>query len=371
PFLGTSLNHEEDDQEFDEPQSDINPIPKSFRTHRAPDRMYLYIDAEEHELGDLDEPANYKAALLDPESKKWLDTINVEMQSMKDNDVWVLVELPPNARTIGSKRLFKKKTDMDDIRTIRILIAIAAYYDYEIWQKDVKTTFLNGHLFEEVYMEQPKGFVNLKYPNHNMTRCFQQNPGEEHWTAVKNILKYLCNTKDMFLVYGENMEQELRVSCYTNAGYLTDADNLKSQTGYVFVLNGCAVDWKSTIQSIFAASSIDAEYIAAFDASKKAVLIRKFIYGLGIVPTIEEPISMYCDNTGVIAIEKDNGVTKGTRHFRAKVHYLRETIKLGDVKIKKIDTNDNLVDPFTKALAFSKHSELTRNTGLFPANSFM
>ncbi|GJV27558.1 retrotransposon protein, putative, ty1-copia subclass [Tanacetum coccineum] len=53
-----------------------------------------------------------------------------------------------------------------DIRAIRILIAIAAYYDYEIWQMDVKTAFLNGHLSEEVYMEQPGGFVNPKYPNH-------------------------------------------------------------------------------------------------------------------------------------------------------------------------------------------------------------
>nr|GFA19379.1 retrotransposon protein, putative, Ty1-copia subclass [Tanacetum cinerariifolium] len=205
----------------------------------------------------------------------------------------------------------------------------------------------------------------------NMTSRFQQNPGEEHWTAVKNILKYLRNTKDMFLVYGGNMERELRVSCYTDAGYLTDADNLKSQTGYVFILNGGVVDWKSTKQNIFATSSTDAEYIAAFGASKEAVWIRKFIYGLGIVPTIEEPISMYCDNTGAIAIAKDDGVTKGARHFRAKVHYLRETIKLGDVKIEKIHTDDNLANPFTKALAFPKHSELTRNIGLFPASSFM
>nr|GFA03255.1 hypothetical protein [Tanacetum cinerariifolium] len=171
----------------------------------------------------------------------------------------------------------------------------------------------------------------------NMTSHFQQNPGEEHWTAVKNILKYLRNTKDMFLVYGGNMEQELRVSCYTNVGYLTDADNLT-------------------------------EYIVAFDASKEAVWIREFIYGLGIVPRIEEPISMYCDNTGAIAIAKDDGVTKGARHFRAKVYYLRETIKLGDVKIEKIDTDDNLADLFTKALAFPKHSELTRNIGLLPAS---
>nr|GEV07321.1 ankyrin repeat-containing protein [Tanacetum cinerariifolium] len=390
----TRLNHEEADQEIDEPQCDINPIRKSSRTRRAPYRMCLYVDVEEHELGDLGEPANYKAALLDPESKKWLDAMNVEMQSMKDNDVWVLVELPPNAKIIGSKWLFKKKTDMDgavyifearlvakgftqtyevdyeetfspvaDIRAIRILIAIATYYDYAIWQMDVKTAFLNRHLSEEVYMEQPEGLVNPKYPNHNL--------GEEHWTAVKNILKYLRNTKDMFLVYGGNMKRELRVSCYTDAGYLKDADNLKSQTGYMFVLNGGVVDWKSTKQSIFATSSTDAEYIAAFDASNEAVWIRKFISRLGIVPTIEEPISMYCDNTEAIAIAKDDGVTKGARHFRAKVYYLCETIKLDDVKIEKIDTYDNLADPFTKALAFPKHFELTRNIGLLPASSFM
>ncbi|GKC96999.1 hypothetical protein Tco_1162441, partial [Tanacetum coccineum] len=56
-----------------------------------------------------------------------------------------------------------------------------------------------------------------------------------------------------------NLKRQLRVSCYTDAGYLTDADNLESQTGYVFILNGGAVDWKSTKQSIFATSSTDAD----------------------------------------------------------------------------------------------------------------
>ncbi|GJY21831.1 retrotransposon protein, putative, ty1-copia subclass, partial [Tanacetum coccineum] len=346
PSIDTSLNHEEDDLEMDEPQSDIIPI----RTG---------------------EPANYKAALLDPESDKWLNAMNVEMQSMKDNEVWILVELPPNGKTVGSKWLFKKKTDMDgavhtykarlvakgytqtpgidyeetfspvaDIRAIRILIAIAAYYDYEIWQMDVKTAFLNGYLNEEVYMEQPeasgsnvtflilyvddilimgnnipmlqdvksylgkcfamkdlgeaayisgisiyrdrsrrliglcqsayidkilkrfhmenskrgsilmqdklrlsksqgastpaelKGMQNVPYSSaigsimyavrctrpdvvfvQNITSRFQQNPGDLHWTTVKNILKYLRNSKDMFLVYEGDLKW---VSCYTD-----------------------------------------------------------------------------------------------------------------------------------------------------------
>ncbi|GKG19204.1 hypothetical protein Tco_0376303, partial [Tanacetum coccineum] len=84
PFIDSSLNHEEDDLEIDEPQSDIIPIRRPIRTRHAPERMCLYIDAEEHELGDIGEPANYKAAFLDPESDKWLNAMNVEMQSMKD-----------------------------------------------------------------------------------------------------------------------------------------------------------------------------------------------------------------------------------------------------------------------------------------------
>ncbi|GJX98097.1 retrotransposon protein, putative, ty1-copia subclass [Tanacetum coccineum] len=75
PSIDTSLNHEEDDLEIDKPQSDIIPIRRSTRTRRPTDRMCLYIDAEEHELGDLGEPANYKAALLDPESDKWLNAM--------------------------------------------------------------------------------------------------------------------------------------------------------------------------------------------------------------------------------------------------------------------------------------------------------
>ncbi|GJT74556.1 retrotransposon protein, putative, ty1-copia subclass [Tanacetum coccineum] len=427
PSVNTSLHHDEDDQEINEPQSDIIPIRRSTRTRHAPDRMCLYVDTEEHELGDHNEPANYKAALLDSESEKWLDAMNVEMQSMKDNEVWDLLDLPPDGKTIGSKWLFKKKTDMDgavhtykarlvakgftqtyevdyeetfspvaDIRAIRIFVAITAFYDYEIWQMDVKTAFLNGHLSEEVYMVQPGGFVNPKYPNRDKPKlCKSQGastpaevqrmqrvpyasaagsiitPGDLHWTDVKNILKYLHNTKDMFLVYGGDIKRELRVSCYIDAGYLTDVDDLKSRTGYVFVLNGGDMDWKSTKQSIFATSSAEAEYIAVYDASKEAVWIRKFISGLGIVPTIEEPIMMYCDNTGAITIANESGITKGARHYRVKVHYLREVIALGDVKIEKVHTDDNLADPFTKALPLAKHSEHTQNIGMLPTSSLM
>ncbi|GKA58905.1 putative retrotransposon ty1-copia subclass protein [Tanacetum coccineum] len=65
--------------------------------------------------GDLMKPISYKAAMLDSKSNKWIDAMNAEIQSMMDNMVWVLVDLPPDCKTVGSKWIFKKKTDMDGI----------------------------------------------------------------------------------------------------------------------------------------------------------------------------------------------------------------------------------------------------------------
>ncbi|GKE10599.1 retrotransposon protein, putative, ty1-copia subclass [Tanacetum coccineum] len=284
------------------------------------------------------------------DTNAYLDAMNAEMQSMKDNQVWRLVDLPPNGKIVGSKWLFKKKTDIDgnvhtykarlvakgftqtygvdyeetfspvaDIRAIRILISIAVFYDYEIWQMDVKTAFLNGYPDEDIYMVQPKGFIDpkhlrkvcklprsiygLKQASRSWNKRFDEeikrmdnskrgyitmqerldlnrtkgaltpgeNPSEPHWTAVKTILKYLRNTKDMFLVYGGNPEAKLRVHCYCDAGFETDIDDTKSQTGYVFILNGGAVDWKSSKQTITAMSATEAEYIAASEAEMEAV----------------------------------------------------------------------------------------------------
>nr|GEY30034.1 hypothetical protein [Tanacetum cinerariifolium] len=143
--------------------------------------------------------------LSDPEFKKWLVAMNAEIQSMYDNKVWRLVVLPPNAKVVKCKWIYKKKTDMDgkvhiykarlvakgctqtygvdyeetfspvaDIRAIRILIAIAAYYDYEIWQMDVKIAFFNGFLEEEIYMEQLKGndIPSLQEVKTYLGKCF-------------------------------------------------------------------------------------------------------------------------------------------------------------------------------------------------------
>nr|GFB93902.1 retrovirus-related Pol polyprotein from transposon TNT 1-94 [Tanacetum cinerariifolium] len=235
-------------------------VRRSKRTTRAPNRLCLNIEVEDDEVGDLGEPANYKAAMLDPDKVIWQGTMDEEMNSMKVMKVWIVVDLPHNAKVVRSKWLYKKKTDMDGkvhtykarlvakcctqtygidyeetfshvayIRAIRILIAIAAYYDYEICQMDVKTVFLNGRLDEDIYMEQPKS-----------NELCASTPEEVAY--MKKVPYASTNTRDMFLVYGGKPDTELDVTGFCDASWQCDKDDTKSQTGYVFVVNRGAVD---------------------------------------------------------------------------------------------------------------------------------
>ena len=117
---------------------------------------------------------------------------------------------------------------------------------------------------------------------------YRSNPGVDHWTAVKNILKYLKRTKDMFLVYGG--DKELVVNGYIDASFDTDPDDSKSQTGYVFILNGGAVSWCSYKQSFVAGSTCEAEYIAASEAANEGVWMKEFISDLGVIPSASGPM---------------------------------------------------------------------------------
>ena len=136
------------------------------------------------------EPQTFKEAMSIPEAQMWKETINSEIESILSNHTWELVNLPPDSKPIGSNWFFKRKLKPDGsidkykarlvaksyrqeegfdyfdtyspvtrITSIRMLIAIAVLHNLDIHQMDVKTAFLNGELNEEIYMEQPEGFI--------------------------------------------------------------------------------------------------------------------------------------------------------------------------------------------------------------------
>ncbi|KAJ9547407.1 hypothetical protein OSB04_019950 [Centaurea solstitialis] len=561
-----------------EPQSEsieevqTQDLRRSSRVRQEPDRYLGFLVSRDS--GDLNEPTSYGEAVSGSESEQWQEAMKAEMQSMYDNLVWELTDLPQHCKAVGRKWVFKKKTDMDGnvhtfkarlvakgftqthgidydetfspvamLKSIRILMAISAYFNYEIWQMDVKTAFLNGKLTEDVYMEQPEGFEDPKNPNKvckllksiyglkqasrswnlhfderikefgfaksefepcvytkfsgsivtflvlyvddilligndvptlqsvkewlskcfqmkdlgeaayilgikiyrnrskrliglsqstyidkvlkrfrmdeskkgfipmqhgivlSKTQCpvsskdqdrmksvpyasaigsimyamlctrpdvaysvsvtsrYQQNPGEPHWVAVKNILKYLRRTKEMFLVFGGS-EDEISVTGYSDASFQTDRDDFRSQSGYVFTLNGGAISWKSSKQDTIADSTTEAEYIAACDAAKEAVWLRNFLSDLRVVASISRPIDIFCDNSGAVAQAKEPREHHKSRHVLRKYHLIREIIGRGDVRICKIPTEDNVADPLTKPLARAKHEAHANSIGM-------
>ncbi|GJU58453.1 retrotransposon protein, putative, ty1-copia subclass [Tanacetum coccineum] len=279
-----------------------------------------------------------------------LNAMNMEMQSMKDNEVWNLVDLSLNYKIVGSKWLFKKKTDMDgavhtykarlvakgftqtyrvdyeetfspvaDIRAIRIFIAIAAFYDYKIWQMDVKTAFLNGHLYEEFYMVQHE--------------------------ASGSYVIFLILYVDDILIMGNNIPM---------------LQDVKSYLGRCFAIKDLG----------------EAAYILGIKIYQDR---SKWLIGLGQSSYIEKILKRYFmknSKRGTIPMQeklklsKSQGASTFAEKQRMKMsHTPRSLDQLCDVRIEKVDTDDNLVDPFTKTLAFLKHSKLTRNIGMIPASS--
>ncbi|KAI5390298.1 hypothetical protein KIW84_075560 [Lathyrus oleraceus] len=104
-------------------------------------------------------------------------------------------------------------------------------------------------------------------------------------------------------------------------------------------------------QDTVADSTTEAEYIAASNAEKGVVWIKKFISELGIVPSIVDPIGLYFDNNGAIAQAKEPRSHRRSKHILRRYHLIQEIIDKGDVKICKVPTLDNIVDPLTKPLA--------------------
>ncbi|KAL0440274.1 UNVERIFIED_CONTAM: Retrovirus-related Pol polyprotein from transposon RE2 [Sesamum latifolium] len=157
----------------------------------------------------------------------------------------------------------------------------------------------------------------------SVTSRYQACAREAHWGAVKSILKYLKRTKDMFLIYGGG---ELILEGYSDTSFQSDDDDAKSLSSFVFKLNGGVVAWKSFKQDTTADFTTEAEYIAASEAAKEAVWMKNYIQELGMVPSIAEPIVIFCDNNGAITQAKEPRSHHRSKHILRRYHLLREMV---------------------------------------------
>jgi len=187
---------------------------------------------------------------------------------------------------------------------------------------------------------------------------FMADPGREHWNAVKRILRYIKGTSDVDLCYGGS---EFIVKGYVDSDFAGDLDKKKSTTGYVFTLAGGAVSWLSKLQTVVALSTTEAEYMAATQACKEAIWIRRLMEELGHK---QQKIVVYCDSQSALHIARNPAFHSRTKHIGVQYHFVREVVEEGTVDMQKIYTEENLADVMTKAINTDKFRWFRFSSGL-------
>ena len=177
---------------------------------------------------------------------------------------------------------------------------------------------------------------------------FLSNPGREHWDAVKWIMRYLRGTSDLRLTFGSG--KPVLVG-YTDSDMAGDVDSRKSTSGYLITFSGGAVSWQSRLQKCVALSTTEAEYIAATEACKELLWMKKFIQELGFK---QQRYVMLCDNQSAIHLGKNSTFHARSKHIDVRYHWLRDALNDNLFELEKIHTDHNGSDMLTKTLPREK-----------------
>jgi hypothetical protein len=179
-----------------------------------------------------------------------------------------------------------------------------------------------------------------------------------HWTAAKGVLRYLAGSASTGITYAGGKGELLG---YSDADFAADTDTRKSTTGFVFILNGGAITWQSKRQPTVAASTTEAEYMAAAAAIKEALWLRKLLIDLGQDPG---QINLRADNQSAIKLLRNPIISGRAKHIDVIHHFARERVLRKEVSVAYINTKEMLADVMTKALPAAQHIVCCKGMGV-------
>ena len=180
---------------------------------------------------------------------------------------------------------------------------------------------------------------------------YMASPGREQWKAVKWVMRYLNGTLKKGLVYGRNRENGDSLWGYVDSNFVGDLDRRRSLTGYVFMLKGCVVNWKSALLHVVALSTTEVEYTTATEVVKEALWLRGLISELG---KMQSTISIFCDSSSAIHLCNNPAHHEKTKHIDIKLHFIRHEVSRGEIKMVKIHIDVNPADILTKIVPVAK-----------------
>ena len=184
-------------------------------------------------------------------------------------------------------------------------------------------------------------------------------PTSSEWTMLKQVFRYVKGTIDRKLTFTKT--ESLNLVGFSDSDYAADEKDRRSTTGYYFSLNsdGPAISWKSRKQPTVALSTCEAEYMALCETTQEALYLKQFLQDLDEKVNFE-PIHLYGDNQGSLALSKNPSNHSRTKHIDVKYHFIRDCYADRVIDIHHVPTNDNAADAFTKSLPRVKLDKFCR-----------
>jgi len=199
---------------------------------------------------------------------------------------------------------------------------------------------------------------------------FSSRPGTKHAAAIKRVLRYLVGTQDMGIAFNipSSSSPATNLLGYSDSDFAADLNNRRSTSGFVFLLNGGPISWKSKQQSLVTTSTHDAEYVGLSIASKEVIWLRKLL--LALLPDYTEhkmpENALYCDNQGAIttANQATYMVSGRSKHIDVRFHVIRDAAANGLIRLEYVRTEDMTADILTKALPRETFQRHVRGLGM-------
>ena len=174
-------------------------------------------------------------------------------------------------------------------------------------------------------------------------------PLKDHWQAAKWVLRYMRGTEDKKLCFRKRGDFVIRGYC--DSDYGGDGVSRRSITGYVFTAGGNTISWKSKLQKVVALSTTEAEYMALTEAVKEAMWLKGLAEKLGFP---QNGVEVHSDSQSAIALAKNAVHHEQTKHINIRLHFIKDVLAEGLVKLVKIVSECNPADIFTKVVPVDK-----------------
>ena len=168
-------------------------------------------------------------------------------------------------------------------------------------------------------------------------------------------MRYLQGSKDYMLMYRQT--NNLDLVGYSDADFVGCVDSRKLTFGYIFIMAGGAVSWRSVKQTLIVTSNMEAKFVSCFEATSQGVWLKSFIYRLRVMDSISKSLRIFCDNSAAVFLAKNNKSESRSKHVDIKYLAIREHVKEKKVVIEHISTELMITDPLTKGMPQMKFKD--------------